>query len=466
MALPPLEWGAVRLSRAAQGDNASPTGQATSFHTARSEKDFSAASLQKPQKRAIIQSRFIINCKTTSPQRRRNMDTLTEYTERSKKVNEAVASYIKQLFRQSAQTTGTEVEAALDEIDSWFGFVKYYCGALSESERNAIGSHTFPEWQGFAEDTYAQYDDGIEMMSCRFMQDEGINGVLEIARSMHSESMRVPCADVIVSNFPSATTLVFHAFVPEGFCVAPASVAQKLFNGKKKDAQGEPEELLLQDYPGSNAVPGQEGLCVSVESKLVTYANLQTKGGFFKLLHEIMHAWQIAYDPRLPGPEMKYLALHAMLFAHRSVSYEKSFYKGDIDAQQRESFLEALRFNFQKSGVTFDLEQCYSLTGQPPGSVKIGICDERISYCFTCSDPATLLDLMDRFEWSERSAWAYALNVIRFLRAQGIDIEPELKTLSDFQSIYEPALQSYQSNCADRIFFPGRPWKFMKRGEK
>jgi len=55
-----------------------------------------------------------------------------------------------------------------------------------------------------------------------------------------------------------------------------------------------------------------------------------------------------------------------------------------------------------------------------------------------------LNQLVADYERQERDAWAHAIKVLKFLRKKGIDLEPQLKTLSDFKEIIYRCLDSYQ----------------------
>jgi hypothetical protein len=51
----------------------------------------------------------------------------------------------------------------------------------------------------------------------------------------------------------------------------------------------------------------------------------------------------------------------------------------------------------------------------------------------------------------ERDAWAHALKTLRYLRRRGIDLEPGMKTLSDFQEYIGPCLDSHQKDIEKQI---------------
>ena len=53
-------------------------------------------------------------------------------------------------------------------------------------------------------------------------------------------------------------------------------------------------------------------------------------------------------------------------------------------------------------------------------------------------------EIISEYVAAERDASAYAIRVIRALRKQGFDLEPELKTITDFKAIVHESLASYQ----------------------
>ncbi len=77
-----------------------------------------------------------------------------------------------------------------------------------------------------------------------------------------------------------------------------------------------------------------------------------------------------------------------------------------------------------------------------------------------------LNELIADYEKEERDAWAHAVRALRFLRKRGIDLEPQLKTLSDFKEVIDPALGSYQRYMENRIESVARKLGFIKGGSR
>ncbi|MEQ1678406.1 MAG: hypothetical protein ABL876_17050, partial [Chitinophagaceae bacterium] len=55
-----------------------------------------------------------------------------------------------------------------------------------------------------------------------------------------------------------------------------------------------------------------------------------------------------------------------------------------------------------------------------------------------------LSKFLDEYVADERDAWAHALKTLRFLKRQGLNVEPELESLDDFKNIIYPCLASYR----------------------
>jgi hypothetical protein len=70
-----------------------------------------------------------------------------------------------------------------------------------------------------------------------------------------------------------------------------------------------------------------------------------------------------------------------------------------------------------------------------------------------------LKPLVEDYVREERDAWAHAIRVLRFFRRQGLDLEPELKTLDDIRDVVHYALGTYQKSIESKI----EPTKDIKK---
>ena len=182
------------------------------------------------------------------------------------------------------------------------------------------------------------------------------------------------------------------------------------------------------------------------------------------LLHEIIHTWQMEfYREDSPSEAVRKFISDANISAYMFFDYHEKFIRGEIGEKERDDMELFAVERLHGHGLTLDRDQCYSLELERDAFLKVGISYGETGHSFYFSDFTILENLMEKFEQSERCAWAYAIKIVRFLRKKGIDIEPELKTFDDFKSVYESALQSYQLYGEAHIVFPERPWKFMKR---
>lgn len=74
-----------------------------------------------------------------------------------------------------------------------------------------------------------------------------------------------------------------------------------------------------------------------------------------------------------------------------------------------------------------------------------------------------LNQMLEGYEKGERDAWAHAIRVIRFLRKQGVDLEPQLETLDDFKDIIGSCLETYQRSVEDMIISSERGVRFARQ---
>jgi hypothetical protein len=224
------------------------------------------------------------------------------------------------------------------------------------------------------------------------------------------------------------------------------------------------ENIDLNTYNGTQEAKGD--YCELGSSKLVSYGDLTNKGDRLTLLHEIAHAWQSCYQSSQGRQnfekffnevttQLQFLGREKFVLTDISEEDKEfvwNFYKKELDKWGVE--VEKEDFIFNKDRELKEGEYKISKLGLDVNSEE-----KKLAMNSFVIRSNKLKPLVEDYVREERDAWAHAIRVLRFFRRQGLDLEPELKTLDDIRDVVHYALGTYQKSIESKI----EPTKDIKK---
>ena len=280
---------------------------------------------------------------------------------------------------------------------------------------------------------------------------------------------------LLVKDAETGMILEMDQLLPNKFRYTPATLDEKTIK-VTQDKNGTLEERVI---PARTELTKYEGTKNSGDGFYATfygdeyggkvgYGDLTKKGGMLSLLHEVTHAWQDAYG--LGGGRKNFekfyaavdLNLSLMTWAQEQMEAERE--KRGVDFYQN-LYVPNLLKHLKEVGAEVDPDQVSK--PEMAGEQDIKVTSERedtLGRTFLIQSDK-LVPLVDDFAREERDAWAHAIRALRFLRREGIDLEPELKNAKDFKEVIDPMLNSYQRWLDKKIEFPEttKVRKFLNR---
>ena len=245
----------------------------------------------------------------------------------------------------------------------------------------------------------------------------------------------------------------FHELLPSGSLLGPGV----LLNYERLKSF----DFNLTDYKGGH-VMGNGRFCnlkMPMKSRrqeklqakyvqVVSYGDISTDGGRFSLLHEMGHAWALHQKGGFQELE-RYI---------ESIEYSRillDIYELKLKVNPYEAKLDKTLLKVQK--LKKKLKEKDWVTVPLGGEVKRkrkmeDIVFFRVGYvrpnlflpAIENIRSKKLFTLIAQAVESERTAWARAIKTIRYLRRQGIDIEPNMKTRSEILDYVHECLYTYQ----------------------
>jgi hypothetical protein len=259
-----------------------------------------------------------------------------------------------------------------------------------------------------------------------------------------------------ISNPETKIAINITDLVPQTVRLVPSEIAE---NHDFKRLLGSPQLESIGQYKGTQNISNEQFSFVTkyakdkedkkiVVGKEIRYGDLTRPGGFLSLLHEIAHSWQAEYFEDYG----KYPFEEWLSRVKELVSYHLQDSRGKITND-----LDTWKYALNQMGVSFtndenkDIERVgFVLKGLKAGTEREEFDENgqkftKHSTLFTDQKlySERLPQLMEDFVRSERIAWAHAIRVLRFLRDQGVDLEPTLKTEKDFRDYIHPMLETY-----------------------
>ncbi len=281
-------------------------------------------------------------------------------------------------------------------------------------------------------------------------------------------------SDITVRNEQTGKVLDLGQFLPSGCKFAPDRLDQRS-SEMFKDEHGKYQVRTFQEfhslgeYEGAGKKAGEHFSHVGRpdgQSSRVKYGDLTEKGGMLSLLHEVAHAYQDVYG--LENGRRNFEKFYKKVsFTLRMLQTLKQWLtEGEISDDSYKQNVLSLTNDLLENGVEVDPEELLELRPLAEGNVRVIECDPLQDYkvqMFTVQSDK-MEHLVDDYAREERDAWAHAISVLFFLRRQGFDLEPELKSLKDIQTFYNKCLDTYQFNLETQVELPaGREKKKFKK---
>ncbi len=401
------------------------------------------------------------------------MQEFSQFVERSRAMNHVVVEYIMYLFKKSTRKTELEAEADFKRLDllleSHMDFFKSCNEEASDEEINEMRAYPFPEWLIPAVEDVVEFGDVFspeyhKLREKKFTQEGNVNGIFESVRNFEGGITNIPVTNLIIFNAPTRITLYPICFVPKGFLLMPIGVTPLFHRVVDETSEAiviRPESFSLDAYYGSDEISENRNILANLTMKWSTYANLQIRGGFLRLFHEVIHCWQNQFYGLASADDFGEFCRNVVAMVKIISENTILIKQGVCDKERCKNLISGAHKWLNDRGLVFNPDKNYWVCD---------ICQEcmlQISEFGQCirvemNDDTFTRDIIKKFEESERYAWAYGVKIILFLRNAGVDLEPQLRNLKDFKAIYEPALQTYQDGVNMNIFNPKRPLRFIK----
>ena len=293
------------------------------------------------------------------------------------------------------------------------------------------------------------------------IKEEVINAIIE----HEGETGGFTSTNLTVENGATRQLIELNQLLPNNYHFRPASTANIQYREVETNGQvyrkAKFPPVDLKNYEGTSG--SGDGFCEShfnhpeLKESFVSYGNLTKHGGMLSLLHEVAHAWQSVYG----NNEGRHNFEEFIDKVGRSLSLVNEFKgkvtQGEWTQDDYERFvLSKYKEELAAIGVEFNEKQ-FNYNGGNLNSDEARLWYDIEDEEFMVKSER-FVPLIEDYVSQERDAWAHALRVLRFFRRQGIDLEPQLKNLSDVKAVIEPALDSYQ-RLMDKTVTTTKPYK-------
>ena len=300
-----------------------------------------------------------------------------------------------------------------------------------------------------------------QLQSNTYHQENSPNIILENIQNVLPEDhpdINITYTDITVRSRETNASIDLNKLLPDTFHFAPSYMIQ---NEESRDETGKliqkRKRIDLHEYPG---VRHQEGSFYEAGSLgVVAYDDITKTGNMLTLLHEISHAWQSTYyEPYGRHPfEAAFAKATGELGFLSYMKRHESEYEPEAFEQIRQSTSDTL----QSLGIGVDWDTFDDEAHVAEGD-QLRLTSERGSYII---ESRVFHDLIRDYTGRERDAWVHGLRVLRLLRKNGINLEPNLKTLADFKAVIDPCLGTYQTTLERMVETTKRGQRFSKGSE-
>jgi hypothetical protein len=380
------------------------------------------------------------------------------WAEKLAKLKPAIADWSGQLYNKAEQLAGKfktkdlgegggQLYAELAAKSAWYGErplinrapkidnkEKAIRAVWQDHHRQSVGDSEKVDYQ-----VIATAHGRFEFKNIKHEQAGGRNIINEQLDNFYNDA-RLDCrAHLEVVDKASGQKIDLNKLLPADFDFVPAWQVEKQQQLAKGQKPADIDQVLsLKNYPINKQLNIHEDE-FSMEEGRIVYGDLAKKGGVLGLLHEIGHAWQF----------------------QRSAMTNRDVMDKIIERAKEVARLQA-------DGQPVPAEQPFAVkAGKPqqPGphdfSIKVDKAGKEIAI-----SSQQLTRVLNEYIHEERDAWAHAIRVFRFLRQQGLDLDPELKTGEDIQGYVNQCLGSYQKSLEKEISAKGLDYNFVRTSAK
>lgn len=361
----------------------------------------------------------------------------SEYT---KRLSEEAGEFYKELIPRSLRKPTQEYQPGKRlpgiEIVEYFRN-KFNKGAEKENIREEFRSGVREE------DTN---ESGTTFQECynRYKRKDGTSVVEEAIGNFLSREKNAATASLVLTDSRTGKCLDLNRLLPSG-CFFSPGVMHK--HNDRLNTEGERPHLesipLPQDLKSYGGVDNSSDGDFYLRGDVVAYGDLTEKGGVLSLLHEISHAWQQEhYDQQ---ERVSFEDFYTSVGAWLSLIKEsKEKIASGEDLEKNNFILNFFKERLANEGVEID-ENNFIYQGQDLKDEEVIITTASEGREFVIKSQKTK-KIIKEYGQNERDAWAHALKTLRYLRQRGLDLEPGLKSLNDFQSYIGPCLDSHQQH--------------------
>ncbi|MFZ2188204.1 MAG: hypothetical protein WAV73_01405 [Candidatus Moraniibacteriota bacterium] len=367
-------------------------------------------------------------------------------------------SYFEELIPSSLHKPEKEY-SHIDQMPSIVAF---------ENERLKLGNklnkvQEFRDFsRGFSSEVYEEKRDGYMLQESyhRNLKDNGKITIEELLHNQLGEEDNYISSQLIISDWNSGLKLDIEQLLPNENILAPSDMCNI-----KEEYDSEKNILLNRIYPVDlkiySGVSGSNGnFYYNLNLKTVYYGDLTKKGNILALFHEIAHSWQQAYIGKHERGDFGKLHLDVVVLLGLLEDNMTELKNGELSEERSEKYVQFVRKQLGDRGISFDRDNfIYDSNRVKAGDIVFNRYDGK-KYVAQCDKFG---EVLKGYEKCERDAWAHAILMLRFLKKRNIDLEPELQKSSDFMSVIDPALKSYQKAEERKVEIVGGKICFSRR---
>jgi hypothetical protein len=297
-------------------------------------------------------------------------------------------------------------------------------------------------------------------------QDGGINTIEETVTNTLFPEYNIASSELLVQNLPTKKTNDLHQLLPNGYGFMPHSMFETMLTVTEDGDKDIKLETIwvpknLKDYLGTQN--SESGFSASPSYKKIRYGNLTKKSGMLSLLHEISHAWQDAYHELYGVYKFDDLfksasgSLDFIIFIKSKM--ESTDPNSKISKEVAQTIINKELNKLKEFGLEVDSQNLFydDTEEHPQNTYKMKINslpnykqNSMVLLNFKVKSDV-LKPIIEEYVAQERDAWAHAIRMLRFLRKEGVNLEPELKTLKDIKDAVHGCLETYQKDIESKI---------------
>lgn len=296
--------------------------------------------------------------------------------------------------------------------------------------------------------------DGHQLVKFNHKHEEGENIIKEEVINRITDEMNYAFSNLMVKSAKSGLSLDLNQLLPKGYKFSLDETNPSSKTKKGQEIYLKRKKYDLKNYNGMKSIKDDNFYCYS-PTKEVSYGDLTKKGGLLKLLHEISHSWQSEYHEDLAKKE--YIDFYNKVKNFLNIYYQSNLHKPEMTEIHKKNNI-TLKKHAKKLG--FEINDDYEDVERRLEDDEITIKIPELNKSFVVKSNK-MKELIKNFQYEERNAWAHAIKLLRFFKRNGIDLEPELKSLDDIKNIVNDCLKSYQDNLDKQIEPNKKRLKFL-----